>query len=212
MMCQSVYLGYEPKTYNLGPELILTGEDGSVTKLEVDLDSDLIRYEGKFYDYGPGTNSSGNVNALPQLLSLLGLEGWPEEVKQAYPNFFESIGDQTIPPTNDLFPQHTGMVIGVWYPDWSYLELGSAQANRLLKDLEREAPSPTEDTMPDVPDTVFTIHIAFDGGKEFDLAYMGQTDFYLRDFQTNKVYFFSSEAMRQSAERAISETKATLYG
>jgi len=212
MMSQSIYLGYEPKTYNLGPELVLTGEDGSITRLELDLDSDLIRHDGKFYDYGPGTNSNGNVNALPQLLSLLGLESWPEEVRQAYPNFFESVGDQTIPPANDLFPRNTGMVIGVWYPDWSYLELGSAQANRLLKDLEREAPNPTEEAIPDVPDTVFTVHIAFDGGREFDLTYMGQTEFYLRDFQTNQVYSFSSEALRQSVDRAISETKAGLYG
>lgn len=210
-MRQAVYLGYEPKTYNLGPELVFTGEDGKFTTLQLDLESDLICFNGMFYDYGPGTNSNGNVNALPQLLSLLGLEGWPEEVRQAYPNFFESVGDQTFPPANDQFPRNTGMVIGVWYPDWSYLELGSAQANRLLKDLERETPGATEDTMPDVPDTVFTIHIAFDGGKEFDLAYMGQTDFYLRDFQTNKVCFFSSEALRQSVEQAISETKAGLY-
>ena len=212
MMRQSVYLGYEPKTYNLGPELVFTGEDGSVTKLELDLDSDLIRYDGKFYDYGPGTNSNGNVNALPQLLSLLGLDGWPEEVKKAYPNFFAAVGDQTIPPANDLFSISRPMIIDVWYPDWAYLEIAPDQADLILEALKQEAPNPTKDLIPDVPDTVFTVHIGFDSGKEFDLAYMGQTEFCLRDFQTNQVYTFSSESLRVTVDRAISETKAAIYG
>ncbi len=211
LMRESEYLGYEPKTYNLGPELVFTGEDGSVTRLELSLDDDLIRHDGKFYDYGPGYNSNGGINNLPVFLGILGLEDWPEAVKAAYPDWFAETGSVVPPPANDLFPQNLGYVVNVWYPDWAYLELGSAQANRLLKDLEREAPNPTEEAIPDVPDTVFTVHLAFDGGKEFDLAYMGQTDFYLRDFQTNQVYFLSSEALRQSVDRAISETKASLY-
>ena len=212
LMSQSEYLGYEPKTYNLGPMLQFTGEGGNVSTLQLCLDDDLIRYEGKFYDYGPGTNSNGGINNLPVFLGILGLADWPEEVKNAYPGWFAETGSVVPPPANDLFPRNTGMIINIWYPDWAYLELEDGQAKRLLKALEQEAPNPTEELIPDVPDTVFTVHLAFDGGREFDLAYIGQTDFYLRDFQTNQVYSFSSEALRQAVDSAISETKAILYG
>ena len=87
-------LGYEPKTFLLGLELIYTGKDGRVTVLELDMDSDLFRYEGRFFDYGPGNDN----NAMPELLTLLGLEDWPEEVKdliynlsQTYPDLKERI-------------------------------------------------------------------------------------------------------------------------
>ena len=212
LMCESVYLGYEPKTYNLGPELVFTGKDGSVSILQLSLDDDLIRYDGKFYDYGPGTSSNGSINNLPVFLGILGLENWPQEVMDAYSDWFREIGGTVLPSGNGLFPTNSGMVFNVWYPDWAYLELGAGQANRLLKALEQEAPNPVKESIPEVPDTVFTIHLAFDGGKEFDLAYMGQTEFFLRDFQTNQVYSFSSEALRQAADTAISETKAILYG
>lgn len=206
------YLGYEPKTYNLGPDIVLVDSSGNTATLNLDLDSDLFRYKGYFYDYGPGTNSNGSINNLPVLLGMLGLEDWPEEVKQAFPNYFAETGGLEIPPANDLFSDRGGKVVNVWYPDWAYLEILPDQANRVLEALWQEAPNPTDEPIPDVEDTVFTIHIAFDHGREFDLAYMGQTEFYLRDFQTNQVYTFSSEALRQTLDSAISETKAALYG
>lgn len=202
------YLGYEPKTYNLGPDIVMTAENGTTATLSLDLDSDLFLYQGFFYDYGPGTNSNGGVNNLPVLLGMLGYADWPAEVKQAYPDYFAEAGSLEIPPANDLFSDRDGKVVNIWYPSWTYLEIIPAQADRLLEELKQEAPNPTDEPIPDVPDTVFTVHIAFDGGREFDLAYMGQTEFYLRDFQTDQVYTFSSEALRQTIDNAISETKA----
>ena len=212
LLSDAEYLGYEPKTYNLGPDLVLTGTDGSSCRLNLDLDSDLFRLDGLFYDYGPGYNSNGGVNNLPVLLGMLGLEDWPDKVKQVYSDWFASVGDVALPPANDLISGTGNMVMDVWYPDWAYLVLEEGQAKRLLKSLELEAPNPTEEKIPDVPDTVFTLHIAFDGGQEFDLAYMGQTDFYLRDFKTDQVYTLSSEALREAVETAISESKAIQLG
>ncbi len=211
LLYNATYLGYTPKTYFLGPELALISEYSGTYTLQLDLDSDLLLYNGYFYDYGPGTNSNGGINNLPVLLGMLGLKDWPEEVKAAYPNYFSETGSVVAPPANDLFSDRGGKMIGVWYPDWSYLEILPAQADRLLEALKQEAPNPTDHPMPDTPDTVFTVHIGFDGGREFDLAYMGQTDFFLRDFQTNQVYQFSSEALRMAVDSAISETKAALY-
>nr|MBQ8244969.1 hypothetical protein [Oscillospiraceae bacterium] len=212
LLRKATYLGYEPKTHFLGPELVLISDYGSSHTLRLALDSDLVLYNGYFYDYGPGTNSNGGINNLPVLLGMLGLEDWPEEVKQAYPNYFAEVGSMAVPPANDLFSDRGGKVINVWYPDWAYLEILPAQADRLLEALKQEAPNPTAETLPDVTDTVFTVHIAFDGGKEYDLAYMGQTEFYLRDFQTYQVYSFSSDALRIAVDNAISETKASLDG
>ena len=206
------YLGYEPKTFYLGPDLVVTADDGTTATLNLDLDSDLFRYKGYFYDYGPGTNSNGGVNNLPVLLGMLGLEDWPEEVKRAYPDYFASVGAAEVPPANDLFSQRGGKLLNIWYPDWTYLELIPTQADLVLEALKLEAPNPTDSPIPDVPDTVFTLHIAYDGGQEYDLAYLGQTEYILRDFRTNRVYSFSSENLRTVIEKAISETKAELYG
>jgi len=205
------YLGYEPKTFNLGPDLVLVSADGSTVRLNLDLDSDLFRLDGLFYDYGPGYTSNGGINNLPVLLGMLGLEDWPEKVKQVYSDWFASVGDVALPPANDIISGTGNMVMDVWYPDWSYLALEEGLAKRLLKALELEAPNPTEEP-PDVPDTVFTLHIAFDGGQEYDLAYLGQTDFCLRDFKTDQVYTISSEGLRQAVETAISESKAIQLG
>ena len=133
-------------------------------------------------------------------------------MKQVYSDWFASVGDVALPPANTIISGTGNMVMDVWYPDWSYLALEEGQAKRLLKALELEAPNPTEEPIPDVPDTVFTLHIAFDGGQEYDLAYLGQTDFCLRDFKTDQVYTISSEGLRQAVETAISESKAIQLG
>jgi hypothetical protein len=201
-------LCYEPKTWFPGPELVLIGFGTEPYTLELDLDSDLFRYDGLFYDYGPGNDN----NAIPKLLKLLGVNDWPDAVKAAFPDYFDKIGTAPLPPVSNTFPSHNSMIIGVWYPDWTYLELAPAQADLLLDALRHESPTPTDVSIPDVPATVFTLHIAFDGGKEFDLAYIGQTEFCIRDFQTNQVYTLSSETLRLAVEAAISETKESLYG
>lgn len=77
-------LGYEPKTYNLGPELILTGENGMEVTTGLDLYSDLCLIGENFYDYGPGYTNEGSFNALTKLFELLGISDWPEAVYQKY--------------------------------------------------------------------------------------------------------------------------------
>ena len=71
-------LGYEPKTYDLYCYLILTGADGNTVTLGMDAMHDLFVIDGAFFDYGPGYDDDGSINATQELLSLLGLEEWPE--------------------------------------------------------------------------------------------------------------------------------------
>lgn len=203
----SAALGYAPKTWFPGPSLVLTDSDGTLHSLELDLDSDLFRYDGLFYDYGPGNDN----NALAHLLTLLGLDDWPEAVKSACSYYFDQLDSDSLPADRHTDPVHQEMLVDVWYPDWAYLQLLPEQADLLLEALKPESPVPVAESIPDVPDTVFTVHIAFDGGKEYDLAYMGQADYYLRDFQTNQVYRLSSESLRKTLESAIAKTKESLY-
>lgn len=71
------WLGYEPKTYSLGPVLTLTGLDGTVVTGQICLETDLILADGLFYDYGPGRNEEGNRNAILFMLQRFGLDDWP---------------------------------------------------------------------------------------------------------------------------------------
>lgn len=82
-------LGYEPKTYSLGPELVLTGENGTEVTAELSLDDDLCRIDEIFFDYGPGYTNEGGINALPTLFELLGISDWPEAVYEKYSSWFE---------------------------------------------------------------------------------------------------------------------------
>lgn len=78
-------LGYEPKTYSLGPELVLIGKDGTEVVIELGLDSDLCKVDETFFDYGPGYTNEGSTNAIPKLFELLGISDWPEAVYEKYP-------------------------------------------------------------------------------------------------------------------------------
>ena len=78
------WLGYEPKTYSLGPKLTLTGPDGAVVTGQVCLESDLILVDGLFYDYGPGHNEKGNRNAVFYMLQRFGLNDWPHWMYEWY--------------------------------------------------------------------------------------------------------------------------------
>lgn len=71
-------LGYEPKTYDLYCYLVLTGADGNTVTLGMDAMHDLFEIDGAFFDYGPGYDDDGSVDATQELLSLLGLEEWPD--------------------------------------------------------------------------------------------------------------------------------------
>ncbi len=89
MMQQAVGLGYEPKTYSLGPELVFTAEDGTEYVLTLTLEYDLFLLDGLFYDFGPGYDDDGSINATPDLLNLLFGATWPEEIRIAYPEYAE---------------------------------------------------------------------------------------------------------------------------
>ena len=81
-------LTYEPKTWLPGPILRMVGTDGTEVVLELGLYTDWVRIDGIYYDFGPGFDEDGAYNALGELFSLLGIEDWPQEVKDAYPDFF----------------------------------------------------------------------------------------------------------------------------
>lgn len=81
-------LTYEPKTWLPGPILRMVGTDGTEVVIELGLDTDWIRIDGIYYDFGPGFDEDGAYDALSELFSLLGIEDWPQEVKDAYPDFF----------------------------------------------------------------------------------------------------------------------------
>lgn len=83
------WLGFDPATYFLGPKLMLLGADGSAYTVELDVTDDLCRIGGRFYDYGPGMDGDASINNLPRLLNLLGLEDWPESVKELHPYLWE---------------------------------------------------------------------------------------------------------------------------
>lgn len=83
------WLGYEPKTHFLGPQLMLLGEDGTAYSVVLDVTDDLCRIGDRFYDYGPGMDGEASVNNLPKLLELFGLEDWPEGVKALHPYLWE---------------------------------------------------------------------------------------------------------------------------
>lgn len=195
-------LGYEPKTHLLGPTLVLTDSRGQTFRLELDVDSDLFRYEGNFYDYGPGNDN----NAMPRLWELLELTGWPAEVKDAFPEWFASVGDPVFPTVVPTPPGAAHM--DLWYPDWAYLEIPYPLTEPILDALKAEAPALTDDPVPNVEDTSFTLHIAYDDGREYDIFCMKDNAFRFRDFQTNQVFALTSSALMQTISQAIAQAEA----
>jgi len=194
-------IGYEPKTFILGPELVHIGEDGQETALELDMDSDLFRYDGRFFDYGPGNDN----NAMPKLLNLLGLEDWPEKVKTAYPEWFASLGEDMV-SANTSYRQQA-VYMDLWYPDWSYVKIREEYALVILDSLRQENPAQTEQKKVAVEDSVFTIHIAYDDGREYDLAYTGENAFLLWEGGKETVYGFSGAGFRKTVEEMIALSK-----
>lgn len=190
-------IGYVPKTFILGPELVYTGTDDQEVRLELDMDSDLFRYDGRFFDYGPGNDN----NAMPRLLNLLGLKDWPEEVKAAYPEWFASGEGDAVPVvTGD---RRQSVYMDLWYPDWHYVKIQEEHALIILEAMEREKPVSVNRKMIAVEESVFTIHIAYDDGREYDLACTGDEDFLLWECGTDWVYGFASMEFRKTVDEMI---------
>ena len=71
-------LDYMPKSYTICCELILYGADDVGVGLGIDSENDYFVIDDVFYDYGPGDHGNSDLNATQELLSLLGLEAWPQ--------------------------------------------------------------------------------------------------------------------------------------
>lgn len=78
---------YEPKTYNPGPELVLSFAEGESVTAVLDLNYDLLILDGAFYDYGPGYTDEGSYNALPELLACFSITEWPQPVLDKYGDY-----------------------------------------------------------------------------------------------------------------------------
>ena len=72
-------LGFEPKTYSLGYDLIFTEANGNQTTIQLVLEEDLFKLEGTFYDYGPGYDDNGSIDNRRTLFDLLGLQDFLPE-------------------------------------------------------------------------------------------------------------------------------------
>lgn len=77
---------YEPKTYSLGPELVLWFREETV-RVQLELNSDLCVVGGVFYDYGPGYTDDGSYNALKEMLACFGITEWPQPVLDKYGDY-----------------------------------------------------------------------------------------------------------------------------
>ena len=194
-------LGYMPQTFVLGPTLVYTGKDGTSVTLELDMDSDLFRYEGKFYDYGPGNDN----NALPRLMELLGLETWPEEVRQAFPEWFASVEEGVVPTVSYRQQQ---VYMDLWYPDWYYVKIQEEHALVILEALRKETPVRLDREKVPVEQSIFTIHIAYDAGREYDLVCVSETEFLIWESGTDAVYGYSSPTLRETVDEMIALSKS----
>ena len=114
---------YEPKTWSPGPILRLTGKDGTEVIIELGLDTDWVRIDGIYYDFGPGFDEDGAYDALVYLFSLLGIRDWPQEVYDG----LEARG--SAPDSTDLLPEYDSLIAEnftagyVLYPDGTSAQL-----------------------------------------------------------------------------------------
>ena len=194
-------IGYEPKTYYLGVTLVLTAADGSVHRYDLDLYGDMIVADGKFYDYGPGYTDVGAYNGQGDLFAIFGRNHWPDAVYEKYdwigpiPN-----GVQETEPADAL----PGGSLLVWHPDWTCQEITQGNSiSAILKELGSAELTPTTNPQPNVEDSEYTLHIAYDTGDEFDLVYMGNNQFFYRVFKTQQGYTFQSAELREIMEFAL---------
>ncbi|MBR1972148.1 MAG: M56 family metallopeptidase [Oscillospiraceae bacterium] len=94
LFAEGTAMGFEPKTYFPGPQMVFHGKDGSKTTITLDLDSDMFIHEGVFYDYGrPGYPD------LEKVFILMRMVYWPEAVTE-HPSF-QWYFDQILEPVSD---------------------------------------------------------------------------------------------------------------
>lgn len=77
LLMTAEYLPVEPETYMYGMKLLMTNRDGMELEIELDLNRGIYRYGMQTYGYG-------NVE---DMLDALGLEDWPESVKEEFGAF-----------------------------------------------------------------------------------------------------------------------------
>lgn len=79
-------LDYEPKTHSTGADLnlVLTGAEGETVIIDLDINHDIARLEGKFIFYG----AFDEPEYIEKLWDYLGLEAWPKAVYEKYPNCY----------------------------------------------------------------------------------------------------------------------------
>lgn len=74
LLTNAEYTPCEPEGYILGVKLIMTNADGEELIIELDILQGIFRYGMQFYRYGE----------LGHLLAVLGIDQWPEEVREEY--------------------------------------------------------------------------------------------------------------------------------
>ena len=94
LFAEGTAMGFEPKTYFPGPQMVFHGKDGTKTTITLDLDSDMFIHEGVFYDYG-----RPDYPDLEKVFLLMRLVYWPEAVTE-HPSF-QWYFDQIQEPVSD---------------------------------------------------------------------------------------------------------------
>lgn len=77
LLMTAKYASVEPENYVYGMKLIMTNRDGKELVLELDLNRGNYRYGMQTYTYG----------AVSDLLAVLGLEQWPESVREEFKDY-----------------------------------------------------------------------------------------------------------------------------
>ena len=79
-------LGYEPKTHSIGIglNLVLKSQSGETMTIELDPGSDICRINGEYVFYG----AYDEPDYIEKLWYYLGIEQWPDQVYEKYPNAF----------------------------------------------------------------------------------------------------------------------------
>lgn len=79
-------LDYEPKTHSTGAglNLVLTGAGGESVAIDLDIENDIARMDGKFISYG----APDEPCYIEKLWDYLGVSGWPEALYEKEPNCY----------------------------------------------------------------------------------------------------------------------------
>ena len=98
LFAEGTAMGFEPKTYFPGPQMVFHGKDGTKTTITLDLENDFFIHDGVFYDYG-----RPDYPDLEKVFILMRMVYWPEAVTE-HPSFQwyfdqiqESVSDEALP-------------------------------------------------------------------------------------------------------------------